>query len=97
MRKLSYLLFLGLVIASVSVAFAYHHNHGLLGAELGDMDGNDDGVITYEEFDEFYSTNVRAIFDALDSDKDGTISPEEWEAFLEIHGYGSHPTSSKNS
>ena len=96
MRKILYLVAMISAVALLSAAYAYHHNYGMLGAKMGDMDGNDDGVITYEEFDQYYSKNVRAIFDALDSDKDGTISSEEWKIFLDIHGVDSGHMSYKN-
>ena len=60
----------------------------MLSAKLNEMDGDRHGSVTYDEFDKYYTHKVRVRFDALDSDKDGTISPEEWKVFLEIHGIG---------
>ncbi len=96
MRKLLYIIITLSLVAFFSAAYAYHHNCGMLSAKMGDMDGDNDGVITYEEFDEYYAQNVRVIFDSLDSDKDGTISPEEWKKFLDIHGVASDHMSQKH-
>jgi Ca2+-binding EF-hand superfamily protein len=59
------------------------------------MDGDQDGRINYDEFAKYYSTNVKAIFDALDSDKGGVISANEWNKFLEVHSYGADGKSYK--
>ena len=86
MRTRNLILAMITIMLALTTAYAYHHNFGILGAKMGDLDGNADGVVTFEEFEAYNSKNVRSIFDALDSDKDGKISPDEWNLFLKVHG-----------
>ena len=74
------------------VALAGHHYHGCGGymkiSDLSEMDTNEDGFMSFEEFTEPKMGKYRNWFDAIDTDGDGLISPEEWGAFREAHGYG---------
>ena len=50
------------------------------------MDAGNKGHITFEDFRKRYPTMQRPAFDAIDADKDGTISLEEWRIFFQGHG-----------
>lgn len=93
MKKLSVLLIAtAFVIAGfVGVSIAGHYYHGCSGMkmnELSEMDTDNDGVISFEEFSAPHMERYKSAFDALDSSQNGEIDQEEWTKFLEIHGYG---------
>ena len=50
------------------------------------MDTDNKGHITFEDFRKRYPDMQRPAFDAIDSNKDGTISLEEWRIFFQGHG-----------
>jgi len=50
------------------------------------MDADNHGFITFEEFQKRYPSMQRPAFDAIDTNKDGRISLEEWRTFFEGHG-----------
>ena len=49
------------------------------------MDKDGDGRVSWEEFQAAYSNMKRPAFDAVDTDKDGWISHEEWDSFRAAH------------
>ena len=54
---------------------------------FGKADKNRDGVVTWEEWQQFDTTpESRQHFDSLDTDNDGKVTPEEWKAGLEKTG-----------
>lgn len=72
------------------IAFAGHHygGHGNMNRvwDMTALDKDSDGVLT---FDEFISPNVekwRSGFDMIDTNGDGEIGVDEWNAFTEVHG-----------
>ena len=52
------------------------------------MDTDNKGFINFEDFKKHYPNMQRPAFDAIDSNKDGHISLEEWRAFFQNHGMG---------
>ena len=75
-------LFLGAVIN----AHAGHHGCMMFSADISDMDTNNDGVVSFEEYSALHSEKLRWGFNALDTDNDSSIGANEWEAFLRMHG-----------
>ncbi len=86
-----------LIIASVMlvagmatnlVAGHHYHGHGCgFGIQsVADMDANQDGLVTFEEFSERYLNKLRVNFDMLDMDNDEQIDESEWKQFLKWHG-----------
>lgn len=75
-------LFLGAVIN----AHAGHHGYMMFNSDISDMDTNNDGVVSFEEYSALHSEKLRWGFNALDTDNDGSISANEWETFLKMHG-----------
>ena len=77
-----------LVAGSISTSIAGHHYHGCGGMrDMTEMDSNDDGEITLEEFSARQMEKQKNAFDMLDMDNNGVIDSTEWDKFLEMHGY----------
>lgn len=49
------------------------------------MDKNGDGLVTREEFFEFYPNMHESAFKAIDKDGSNTLTLEEWQAFSSGH------------
>lgn len=88
--KTAMFLFLIFILAAAPVAAGgnYHHGCGTVMQDMTTMDNNQDQVLTFEEFSAPQENNLRTAFDMLDTDDSGGIDPNEWDAFLSIHGYG---------
>ena len=90
------LFFLTLALTVVIAGFAGistagHHYHGCSGmklSELSEMDTDNDGIMSFEEFSAPHLQRYKDMFDILDSNQDGEIDQNEWTIFLENHGYG---------
>lgn len=82
---LSTLLIFGL--AAGVVAMNYDH-HGMFTASLSNMDADGDGIVSFDEFNNFMSAGNKSVFDALDTNGDDVIDGEEWAYFIEVHGGG---------
>ena len=78
---------IALLIGAAATVNAGHHG-SMFGAELSDMDSNNDGMISFEEYSAFHSEKLRWSFNALDTNNDGSISESEWDTFLKMHGMG---------
>ncbi|MCL2123326.1 MAG: EF-hand domain-containing protein [Desulfovibrionaceae bacterium] len=50
------------------------------------MDTDNKGFITFEDFRKRYPNMQRPAFDAIDGNKDGMINLEEWRTFFQGHG-----------
>ncbi|CAB1077735.1 hypothetical protein D1AOALGA4SA_5514 [Olavius algarvensis Delta 1 endosymbiont] len=73
----------------ISSAGHYYHGHsGMKMSELSEMDTDNDGVISFEEFSAPHMERYKNAFDMLDSSQNGEIDQVEWTNFLEVHGYG---------
>lgn len=76
-----------LFMASVAIAGYNHHGHGVMSTwDMTEMDANEDGLLSFEEFSAAHLENLRGGYDLIDEDNDGVISSEEWSTFLDIHG-----------
>lgn len=56
--------------------------------KYGQMDTNKDDKVTLEEFQAAYPKMQPAAFEGIDSNKDKSISHEEWHTFMSQHGMG---------
>ena len=55
-------------------------------AHFGDMDTNQDGQVTREEFQAHFPQADMNVFEVIDTDQDMSLSHEEWHRFKEAHG-----------
>jgi hypothetical protein len=87
------LVFIGTISALTlfSISFAghyYHHGHGCMGQfwKLDDLDTSNDSSISFDEFKEAHTEQLRKTFDMLDMDSSGEIEASEYDEFLRVHG-----------
>ena len=85
---LAILLGIALFLGAVINANAGHHGHPMMSFDMSAMDKNNDGVLTLEEYVAFHNERLEWSFNALDTDNDGNISTNEWDTFIEMHGFG---------
>ena len=82
------ILFASILIASVSFAGHHYsgHGYGMSSWNMEDMDSNQDGTLSFDEYSEANRNQLRKGFDMIDANKDGVISENEWATLLEVHG-----------
>ena len=73
-------------LISGSMAGHYHHGCDYM-TDMTEMDSNQDGQITFDEFSAPHMDKYRSAFKMLDTNNDEVISKEEWDEFLKVHGY----------
>jgi hypothetical protein len=77
-----------LLAGSISISIAAHHYHGCGGMrDMTEMDQNEDGEITLEEFSARQMEKQKNAFDMLDMDNNGVIDSSEHQKFMEVHGF----------
>lgn len=90
--KLQYILIIFAVTAfSLPVAsFAAHHDSGhgctMSSWDVTELDADQDGEISFEEYIAPYMEKLRSGFDMIDSNGDGVVSELEWDELLDAHG-----------
>ena len=90
MKKLIIIFFASLMLVAgpISASIAGHHYHGCGGMrDMTEMDMNEDGEITLEEFSARRMEMQKNAFEMLDTNNDEVIDSTEWNKFLEMHGY----------
>ena len=87
-RIITTTLVLSFVLASFAIAGHHYYGHGFTMSSwnLTDMDSDQDGALSFEEFGASHMDKLRAGFNMIDTDKDGMIGTDEWNAFLRVHG-----------
>ncbi|MCG8615862.1 MAG: hypothetical protein MI802_06565 [Desulfobacterales bacterium] len=68
------------------------HNMGrITGTDFQDMDADQSGGVSFEEFKVVFPRVTREGFARLDNDGSGQLNPGEWDAFKDAHkGMGSY-------
>ncbi len=81
--------FVILIVGPVSTAIAGHnyHGYGMKISEMSEIDRNNDGEITFDEFSAPTTEKLKSGFEMLDTNSDEVISKEEWDEFLRVHGF----------
>ena len=81
-------LFFVLLIASVTFAGHHYHGHGCIMSswDMTEMDTNEDGILSFDEYSNPHRKVLRSGFDMIDENKDGSIDQNEWRKLLEVHG-----------
>lgn len=83
-------IFIAITLSLPVVSLAGHHYSGqnctMSGWEMTDLDADQDGEISFEEYADPHMEKLRTGFDMIDSDKDGFISESEWDELLNAHG-----------
>ena len=77
---------IALLIGAASTVNAGHHGCSMFSVDVSDMDANNDGMVSYDEYSAYHTERLRWSFNALDTDNDGSISKSEWDIFLKMHG-----------
>ena len=73
-------------LAAKSIAGNSYHGYGMQMNEKSELDSNDDGAITFDEFSAPTVERLKSGFDMLDTDNDGKIDQKEWDEYLKVHG-----------
>ena len=55
-------------------------------AHFGDMDTDNDEMLSWEEFKSHFPQATKEIYQELDLNGDGMVDHDEWHAFKEAHG-----------
>ena len=75
------------LIVNGAIAGHNYHGYGMKMTEMSEIDSNEDGVVTFEEFSAPTVDKLKSGFRMLDTNGDKMISGEEWDEFLKIHGF----------
>lgn len=70
-----------------SIAGHNYHGYGMKMSEMSEIDSNEDGAVTFEEFSAPTFDKLKSGFNMLDTNGDEKISGEEWDEFLKVHGF----------
>jgi len=82
-------------LASSSNKGNYHTSdgHGQFNTQFKDIDINGDNSLSFDEFKNAFPSTEQKAFDYLDSDKNKSLSHEEWRQFKAMHkGMGKYHT-----
>ena len=88
--KISAIIITAFLFLTSSLALAGHHYNGhgsmMRSWNMNEMDANQDRTLSFQEYRDSQNKQLRAGFDMIDSNKDGVISEDEWNTFLNVHG-----------
>ena len=74
------------VLVGGSIAGHNYHGYNIKMSEMSEVDSNNDGEITFDEFSAPTTEKLKSGFKMLDTNDDEVISKEEWKEFLRVHG-----------
>jgi hypothetical protein len=55
-------------------------------AHFHEVDSNSDGIVTWEEFKDYFPQAEPRVFEILDTNKDKVVDHDEWHEFEKAHG-----------
>jgi hypothetical protein len=74
-------------ISPAVAGYGYHYKGGAMPSwDMSAVDTNQDRQVTFEEYSAEKIERLRNGFEMIDTDKDGVISEDEWNALREVHG-----------
>ena len=93
MKTLPFIALASIIAAAgmFGISIAGHNYHGYHGYGMGmsnmsDLDADQNGTITFEEFSARQMDRLNSAFKMLDTNNDNVIDKDEWNAFLKVHG-----------
>jgi len=91
MKLINYLIIVAVIAFSLPVvSFSAHHTGGggctMSSWEMTELDADNDGEISFEEYTAPHTEKLRSGFDMIDSNGDGVVSELEWDELLDAHG-----------
>lgn len=82
-------LILALTIPTVTLASHHGGGHGYgcgkMNWDMSELDTDNDGVLTFEEYSSPNAKKWRSGFDMIDTNGDGEVDGDEWKTFLDMH------------
>ena len=72
--------------AAIAGGYYDHHGGNIFSKNIEAMDADQDGTVTFEEFNASMIEQNEVVFNALDNNGDGRIDEAEWNEFLRVHG-----------
>ena len=63
----------------------YHTGGTMDHFKFSNLDINGDGSLSFDEYQKAFPAFERKGYDSLDTDKDRTLNPQEWQAFIDMH------------
>ena len=96
--KIFLLTLIAVGVGTATFVSAGHHYHGhfMIKSDMKDMDANQDGLLTLDEFSALQMQKMKSYFKMLDTNNDEVVSDEEWQAFVSAHSYGYDSSQSEN-
>lgn len=86
LQRMKRLVFLLALLLVPSLAAAGKPTPPPVDPRFAAMDADGNGIVTWEEFSAAMPQMRRAAFDSIDTDKNGDITRQEWDAFRASHG-----------
>ena len=60
--------------------------YGNMSWDMEKLDGDENGVVSFEEFSKKRMEQMRSAFNSIDSNEDGKIDASEWNELKRAHG-----------
>ena len=90
MKKLLFIVLASIIAAAgmfgISMAGHNYHGYGMGMSNMSDLDADQNGTITFDEFSASQMDRLKSAFKMLDTNNDDVIDKDEWNAFLKVHG-----------
>lgn len=87
-RVATAMVILALTMPALTLAGHHYGGHGDMSMvwDMTRLDTDSNGMLTFEEFTAPNVEKWRSGFDMIDTNGDGEVGVDEWDAFTEVHG-----------